>query len=160
MAVQLDKSVVWRELENELFAVLGMVNARNEARTAGIVYIVHGNKFYISTGNKSWKAHHIRGNPNISVTIPIAKRIPFLPWIKIPAATITFSGKATVFEPNMVDRDILHNLLRGMEEDLEKLADLCVIEVVPEGDFITYGIGIRLMQMRDQELARGRAPVS
>jgi len=34
-----------------------------------------------------------------------------------------------------------------------------VLEIEPTGDFITYGIGVSLMQMRFPEKARGRAPV-
>jgi len=31
---------------------------------------------------------------------------------------------------------------------------------VPEGEFVTYGIGVRLIEMRDPNKARGRAPVN
>jgi hypothetical protein len=34
-----------------------------------------------------------------------------------------------------------------------------LIEVTPVNDFLTYGIGVSLLQMRDHEQARGRAPV-
>jgi hypothetical protein len=159
MANQLTSELVWNVLEGEIFGVLGMVNSRGEARPAGIVYIVSGNRLYISTGKDSWKAHHIQGNHNISMTIPIAKRIPIMPWIKIPAATITFSGSARVFDPNQVDRELLPALYQGLEEDAEKLAETCVIEVDPVGDFVTYGVGVSLMEMRDPALARGRASV-
>jgi hypothetical protein len=36
----------------------------------------------------------------------------------------------------------------------------CLIEVVPEGEFVTYGVGVSLQKMRDPDLARGRVPVS
>jgi hypothetical protein len=146
-------------LEKELFAVLGMVTAKREARTVGIVYIVHNRRLYISTGKDSWKARHVQGNPNVSLTVPIAKRVPLMPWIKIPAATITFSGVATVWEPGTLDPVILHALFRGLEKDEEMVASTCVIEVEPRNEFITYGVGIPLMAMRDSEKARGRAPV-
>ena len=35
-----------------------------------------------------------------------------------------------------------------------------VIEIVPEGEFVTYGIGVPLMKMRDPAIARGRAPAA
>ena len=92
MSQQLTSQQVWEVLEKELFAVLGMVTAKGQARTIGIVYIVHDRKLYIATGQDTWKARHVRNNPNVSLTVPIAKRIPIMPWIKIPAATITFSG--------------------------------------------------------------------
>jgi len=72
-----------KAIENELFAVLGMVTRDQESRTVGIVYIVNDRKFYIGTGLKTWKARHIKDNPNVSLTIPIAKRVPVMPWIKI-----------------------------------------------------------------------------
>ena len=151
---------VWDVLKKELFAVLGMVTAKGEARTVGIVYTAHDKKIYIATGKDTWKACHTRSNPNVSITVPIAKRIPFLPWIKIPAATITFSGKATVLEPEKVGKDVLFALLRGLAEDQEWLATMCMIEIEPVGHFITYGVGVRMMEMRDTTKARGRAPVA
>ncbi len=94
------------------------------------------------------------------MTVTIPKRIPFLTWIKIPAATITFSGIATVIDPEQAGRELLHSLLRGMETDMEMLATMCVIEVQPVGDFITYGVGVPLMTMRHPEKARGRTPAA
>jgi hypothetical protein len=151
---------VWTELKKELFAVLGMVTPKGEARTIGIVYIVHDRKLYIATNKDSWKARHIQRNPHVSLTVPIPKRIPFLPWIKIPAATITFSGIAAVLEPQNLGQDILHALLQGTEKDTQKLAGMAVLEVEPAGEFITYGVGIPLMEMRFPEKARRRAPVA
>ena len=113
MTQQLSSEQVWDVLKKELFAVLGMVTAKGEARTVGIVYTVHDRKIYIATGKDSWKARHTQNNPNVSLTVPIAKRIPFLPWIKIPAATITFSGKALVLAPKDVSADVKYALLRG-----------------------------------------------
>jgi hypothetical protein len=39
------------------------------------------------------------------------------------------------------------------------LASTVVLEVEPKGEFVTYGVGIPLMQMRFPDEARGRAPV-
>ncbi|MFN2233270.1 MAG: pyridoxamine 5'-phosphate oxidase family protein [Anaerolineales bacterium] len=157
---ELTSEQVWTELKKEIFAVLGMVTAKGEARTIGIVYAVSHQKIYIATGKDSWKARHTRNNPHVSITVPIAKRIPFLPWIKIPAATITCSGIAKVLEPKDVEKDTLYALLRGLTEDQERMATMCVIEIEPVGDFITYGVGVRMIEMRDTTKARGRVPVS
>ena len=114
MALQLTAEQVWNELNKELFAVLGMVNSKGEARTVGIVYIMHHHKLYISTEKEAWKIRHIQANPHVSITVPIAKRIPILPWIKIPQATITFSGTAKVLDAKNVQGDILHALFHGL----------------------------------------------
>jgi hypothetical protein len=157
MSLQLSREIVWQEMQKELFAVLGMVTETGEARTIGVVYILQDQKLYILTGEDTWKARHIRQNPSVSITVPIPKRIPFLPWIKIPSATISFAGRASVIEAEKVGQDVLHGLMRGQESDREKLATMCVIEIEPVGDFITYGVGIPVMTMREPEKARGRA---
>ncbi len=151
--------IVWKAIENELFAVLGMVTRDQESRTVGIVNIVNDRKFYIGTGLKTWKARHIKDNPNVSLTIPIAKRVPVMPWIKIPQATITFAGKAVIIPGPDTPADLAHSVFRHKADDQEFMKENCLIEVTPAGEFITYGVGIPLMQMREPELSRGRAPV-
>lgn len=159
MTAKLTSEQVWQALEKELFAVIGMVTANNEARTVGIVYVVREQKLYIGTGKDTWKVKHIAQNPHVSLTVPIAKRIPLMPWFKVPAATITFCGRARVLSAEETPKEILEAVFRGMASDPERMASSCLIEVIPEKDFVTYGVGVSLMQMRDPELARGRAPV-
>ena len=151
---------VWDAIHKELFAVLSMVTREGESRSVGIVYIVKDRKLYIGTDTKSWKAKHIKNNPNVSMTIPIPKRIPLLPWIKIPQATISFSGTAKVFPALGADSELLRAVYRHFAEDQDLLAENSLIEVTPQDDFITYGVGIPLMKMMNPELAQGRAPVS
>ena len=160
MTIELSTEQIWKAIEKELFAVLGVVTAKNEARTAGVVYIVRDRKLYIATGMDTWKARHVAANPHVSVTIPIAKRIPVMPWIKIPAATITFAATGRVLAVQEVSPDLLRAIFRDTADNKELMADSCLIEVTPEKDFVTYGIGIPLMQMRFPEKARGRAPVN
>lgn len=160
MNVNLTSEQVWQELEKQLFAVLGMVNAHNEARTIGMVYVARNRKIYMVTGKDAWKARHIKQNPHVSITVPIAKRIPFLPWVKIPAATITFAGLAALHTVDEMDGGLLNALLRGLENDPEMREKSCIIEVEPVQEFITYGIGVPLMTMRTPDKARGRVSVN
>lgn len=160
MPIQLSSEQVWQAIEKELFAVVGMVTARQEARTAGVVYVVRDRKLYVATGADTWKARHIAANPNVSVTIPIAKRIFFMPWMKVPAATITFAGTARVLNAKDAPRELLAAIFRGMANDDKMVAESCLIEITPIKEFVTYGVGVSLMQMRDPEQARGRAPAS
>jgi len=156
---EISTTQIWEQLNKQLFAVLGVVTKKNEARTVGIVYIVEDGKLYISSKKQAWKVRHIAQNPHVSLTVPIHKRIPFMPWIKIPSATITFSGQATLMAYSDVSAEIIRKLFQGMEFSAEEQADLRIIEVTPVGDFITYGVGVSMMEMRDQEKARGRVAV-
>jgi hypothetical protein len=159
MPIALSSAQVWKVLEREIFAVLATVNSRGQPRTAGIVYAVKARTLYIATGLSSYKARNVERNPHVSLTVTVAKRIPFLPWIKIPAATITFQGLGRLRPANTVGADLQKRLLGGLKVEQPSLADLCFIEVTPAGEFVTYGIGVPMMTMRSPEAARGRAPV-
>ena len=159
MPIALNSDQVWRALEGQIFAVLATVNAKGRPRTAGIVYAVKDRTLYIATGLSSYKARNVQRNPHVSLTVTVDKRIPFLPWIKIPPATITFQGLARLRPADSVGADLRKLLLRGLKAGKESLADLGFIEVTPVGEFVTYGIGVPLMTMRSPEAARGRAPV-
>lgn len=159
MSTLLSSEQVWKEINREIFAVIGMVTAHHESRTVGVIYVVRNGRLYIASGKEAWKVKHIAQNPHVSLTIPIHKGIPFMPWIKIPAATITFSGVARILDPQETPTEIVQAIFRDMAENESLMAESCLIEVTPVKDFVTYGIGIPMMQMRDPERARGRAPV-
>ena len=151
---------VWEEIKKQVFAVLGFVSRNGEARTAGICYVVQGQELFIATGRTSWKTRHIEGNPNVSLTVTIPKRIPLLPWIKIPPATVTFQGRATVCGVEEISGEIQRSLLRSLELDPDTRKKTCIIRVTPSGEFVTYGVGVPLLTMKHPEQARGRAPVA
>lgn len=151
---------VWETLEKHVFAVLAYVTPAGEARSAGVVYIVADRRFYISTGTDSWKVRHIRENPNVSLTVTIPKRLPFLPFIRIPAAVATCQGTAEILSVDEVDAAIVARLYRGMEVTEEIRSNTSVIKVAPRDDFVTYGIGVSLARMRNPEDAQGRVPVA
>jgi hypothetical protein len=159
MPASLTTQQVWREVERASFAVLGMVSARGHARSAGIVYMVRDRHLFFGSDRSAWKVRHIQGNPNVSLTVTIPKRLPLLPWIKIPAATITFQGTAHVHALDAVPAEIPQTLFHGLEMTSEQVAEACIIEVEPAGRFLTYGIGVSLAKMRVPEDATGTAPV-
>lgn len=160
MPAKITTDQVWDAIEKEVFAVVGMVTATGQARTVGIVYTTNQRKLYFITGSETWKARHISANRHVSVTIPIAKRIPFLPWIRIPSATITFCGTAKVYPAVDASPTIIKPLFGPLPEDSQMIEESCIIEITPEKDFITYGVGIPLMHMRLPEKARGQVAVA
>ena len=153
---QLSTDLVWKEVGKHLFAVLSYVNPKGQARSAGMVYAVKNRRVYMNTLGTSWKAKHIRRNPNVALNVTIPKRIPVLPWIKIPQATIAFSGEATVVDAADADREVVSALIRA---GAKVVAGMSIIEVEPTGHFMTYGVGVPLLDMRDPEKARSRVPV-
>ena len=55
-------------------------------------------------------------------------------------------------------RPLLKQLAPLLPEERQHSA--AIIEVIPEGTFVTYGIGVSLMRMRDPVAARARVPVA
>lgn len=154
---ELTRDDVWKAIAGENFMVIGMVSARGEARTAGVMHFVEDGRLWLTTNLREWKARHIDANPSVSVTVPIAKRIPFVPWVKIPAATITFAGEAHVVPVDQLLDAATHALLHGLDlGDESERGGLVGVVVRPTGDFVTYGVGVSILGMRDTELARGR----
>lgn len=148
---------VWQEVERQMFAVLGHVTPKGEPRTSGIVYTVRARQLYLGVYRESWKPRHIARNPSVSVTVTVPKRIPFLPWIKIPPATITFQGTAEVMPFEQSDPEIQRQVLDGVQHAAGAPMDM--IRIKPEGEFLTYGIGVSMNTMRRPHDAAGRAPV-
>jgi hypothetical protein len=149
---------VWEALDRSFFGVLAFVNRKGHPRTSGICYAVHRRSLYVSTDKSMWKVRHITANPNVSMTVTIPKRVPFLPFIKVPPATITFRGEAQILEVKDIEPSVFERLGRGGERDPEVLKNTAVIRIIPRGEFVTYGIAMPITQMRKHEQAHGRAP--
>lgn len=160
MPAPISTALVWSEISRRCFAVLSYVTPRAEARSAGVVYVVRDERLYIRTDTDSWKARHIRLNPSVALNVTIPKRVPFMPWIRIPEATIAFGGTARVIDGDTADADLAQALARATGHEVESLAGICFIEVTPAGHFATYGVGVSLLDMRHPAKARGRVAVA
>lgn len=148
---------VWRAIDDGIFGVLAFVNAHGQPRSAGVCYVVDNRSLLISSERNAWKVRHIAANPHVSMTVTIPKRVPFMPFIKVPAATITFHGVAEVLSATDVDESVVKRLMGGLDFERDVLDDTAIIRVVPMGEFVTYGIAMPMMQMRKPEEAKDRA---
>ena len=150
---------VWRALEKASFAVIGHVNAAGEPRSSGVVYGTADRRLYVAVAADGWKAREIVSGKDVAVTVPVRRGGILSLLVPIPPATITFHARATVHPAGSLD-------IGSVSKDLERLvpearkAGSCIIELVPEGRFLTYGIGVSLMDMRDPAVAIARVPVS
>ena len=159
MSASVTRDVVWRHVENNNFAVLGWVNDRCEPRSAGIVYTVHDHQLLIATDGEAWKARHIAANPAVSVTVAIPRRVPLMPWFKVPAATATFQGEAKLHDQHELLPAAIAPLFKGHKLTPEAMRRTRIIRVVPQGHFVTYGVGVSLLAMRKPAEAVARLPV-
>jgi hypothetical protein len=150
---------VWREIASRSFLVLSYVTPSGDPRSAGVMYTAIGRKLYIVTGADSWKARHITSDGRVAVTVPVRRGGILSLVAPIPPATISFHAAAMVHGPDSAAvRPIVERL--GALLPPERRASVAVIEVIPDGTFTTYGVGVPLSKMRDTEAARARVPVT
>jgi hypothetical protein len=156
---RLTSEQVWGEVARASFAVLGYVTPSGEPRSSGVVYKTVGGRLYVAVAPDGWKARHIAMSGRAAVTVPV-RRGGFLSLlVPIPPATVSFHGTAIVHPSGSPQVD-------GLMEELapllptERQNSASIIEIVPEGTFVTYGLGVSLIQMRDPAIACARVIVA
>jgi hypothetical protein len=149
---------VWRAIAKGSFAIVGYTTPANDPRSSGVIYKVLGRRLFVAVAQDSWKAKHIPASGRVAVTVPVRRGGLLSLVAPIPPATISFHATARVHTAGSAE---VAPLLKELAPLLpkERRSDSCIIEIVPEGMFVTYGIGVSLKSMRDPDAARGRVPV-
>jgi hypothetical protein len=148
---------VWSTLGKASFAVMSHVTASGEPRSSGVVFGIDGHHVLVVVSADSWKARTIKDGQVVAFTVPIRRGGLLSLVAPIPPAAINFHARAKVGEPCMLDRECLPPKFARLLPPMTTPS--CVIELTPEGSFLTYGVGVSLMKMRDPELATARVPV-
>jgi hypothetical protein len=153
-----DSDAVWRALAKASFAVVSHVNPAGEPRSSGVVYGTEDRRLYVAVAADGWKARHIVTGQDVAVTVPVRRGGIVALLVPIPPATITFHARATVHPAGSLDITSVSKGLAKLVPEARK-AGSCIIELVPDGRFLTYGIGVSLMDMADPARALARVPV-
>jgi hypothetical protein len=159
MAARLTSEQVWHALGKASFAVLGYVTPAEEPRSSGVVYKSIGRRLYVAVASDSWKARHIAASRRVAVTVPVRRGGLLSLVAPIPPATISFHATAIVHPAGSPQvRPLLKEL--GSLLPVERRTSACIIEILPEGAFLTYGLDVSLSKLRDPAAARARVPVT
>jgi len=150
---------VWRHIAKASFAVLSHVTPSGEPRSSGVVYRTLGRRLYVAVAPDSWKARHVAIDGKVSVTVPVRRGGVLALLMPIPPATVSFHGNAIVHPAGSPQVGPLLEEL-GSLLPAERRASAAIIEIEPEGAFVTYGIGVSLSKMRDPAAARARVPAA
>jgi len=158
-AQRIGSTVVWKAIERAAFAVLAHVTPGGEPRSTGVVYGAAGHRIYVAVAPGSWKARHIADGDRVSLTVPVRRGGLLALLFPIPPATISLHARVAVHAPGSVDlASISPNLARLVPASRRGTA--CILELVPEGTFLTYGIGVSLTDLADPARAMARVPVA
>jgi hypothetical protein len=159
VASRLTGEQVWRGLAKASFAVLSYVTPAGEPRSSGVVYKAIGRRLYVGAPCDSWKAKHVAATGRAAVTVPVRRGGLLSLVATIPPATISFHGAAIVHPPGSPQASGLLKELGSLIPKERRAVD-SVIEIVPEGAFLTYGVGVSLPKMLDVTAALARVPVT
>jgi hypothetical protein len=150
---------VWDRVAKESFAVISHVTPNGAPRSSGVLYKVIGRRLYVAVAPEGWKARHIAADGRVAVTVPVRRGGILSLVAPIPPATISFHGTAVVHPAGSPEVGALSEAL-GSLLPAERRDAASIVEVVPEGAFLTYGVGVPLLKLRTPATARARVPVT
>jgi len=151
--------LVWQKLASSSFAVIGYVTPGGAPRSSGVVYTTVGKRLYTAVAPDSWKARHIAASKRVSVTVPVRRGGILSLVLPIPPATISFHAAAIAHPSGSLKLASISRQLESMvPADRRKAA--VVIELTPEGDFLTYGLGVPLMDMQKPQRSQAAVPAT
>ena len=157
MAARLTTEQIWHQLAKGSFAVLSHVTPAGSPDPAA-------SSTRPSDGGCTSRPLPTAGRPGtprgrVAVTVPVRRGGLLSLVAPIPPATVSFHATAIVHQADSPEvRSVLKELASLLPA--ERQASACIIEVIPEGFFVTYGVGVSLMRMRDPAAARARVPVT
>jgi hypothetical protein len=142
LAAQVKKAILHRH-----FCVLATASPDGIPHAVGVQYDFVGGYLYFITYEDTKKVRNIRGNPNVAVSIPVAK------YPLAPPFSVQFQGTAIILAPD--DSEILALLKSGKLKKITghgvlKQPGGCFIQVTPGRKIHAYGLGIpALTLLRD-----------
>jgi Pyridoxamine 5'-phosphate oxidase len=150
---------VWGAIEKASFAYLAHVTPAGEPRVSGVTFRSAGHRLYVATAPDSWKARHIEASGRVAVVVPVRRGGILSLLLPLPPATISFQAKAVVDPAGPLGEvgSVPEQLVSVTPNERKALAR--VIELSPEGEFLTYGLGVSLMDMMRPTIAQARVPV-
>jgi hypothetical protein len=158
VGLSLSADQIWRAIAKASFAVVSYTTPAKDPRSSGVMYKALGRRLFVAVAPDSWKAKHIPASGRVAVTVPVRRGGLLSLVAPIPPATISFHASARVHTAGSPE---VAPLLKELAPLLptERRSTSSIIEIVPEGRFLTYGIGVSLKSMRDPVAARAHVPV-
>jgi hypothetical protein len=149
---------VWRALGKASFAIISHVTPSGDPRSSGVVYGIAGGHLYFAVAPQSWKAREIRDGQPVAVTVPVRRGGLLSLVVPIPPATVSFHARAIVHPANSIDLGAVSKRLESLVPKERRTA--IIIELVPEGSFLAYGIGVSLREMANPVAALAHVPIA
>lgn len=140
-------------IKKNMWLVLSTVDKEGQPHSSVVMYQSDGYDIYFETGENTLKARNIRVNNKISVTIPFRKNF-FHKIIPAPPAELHFKATAEfTSKDNEKAKKIMAKVLKY--EEKAGIEDGTIwIKIIPSNIISTFGVGVKLLDMRKPEKAR------
>ena len=139
-------------LRKNIWLVLSTVNENNRPHSCVVVYQSDGYKITVLTGSDTVKVKNIKKNDKVSVTIPFRKNF-FHKLIPAPPAELHFSATAEIVPKGDEEARKIYNKFLKHAENSGVDEDSIFIKITPSNTIHTYGVGIKLLELRKPEKA-------
>lgn len=159
MSAAVDSDLVWRQIERASFGVLSYVVRGSEPRSSGVTYATVGRRLYIAVAPDSWKARQIESGQLVSVVVPIRTGGLLGYLLTLPPATVMFRARVRVRPIGSIDLGAVSGTLASALRRLRHTSNV-ILELLPQGRFLTYGVGVSVLAMRDPALAQASVPTN
>ena len=147
------RNEVMNILKKKNWLVLSTVDENNVSHSSVVVYQSDGKKIYLMTGKNTIKARDIRINNKVSITIPFWKNF-FHKILPAPPAELCFTAFAEIKPFDDEEAKQIFAKYLKYQENVENVDENIWIKITPQKKIYTYGVGIKLLQMRNPEKAR------
>jgi hypothetical protein len=150
---------VWHAIEKASFAVISHVTPAGKPRSSGVGFAAKGRRLYVVTAADSWKARQLCDGDEVAVTVLIRRGGLLSLVAPIPPATVSFHARVTVHPAGSFSiESVPGKLVSHLPPERRRTG--CLLELVPDGDFLAYGLGVSLLGMAKPEAALAHVPVS
>ncbi len=149
---------VWKEVGKQSFMILSHVTPAGQPRSSGVVYRAMGHRLYVVVGSDSLKARQIAEGQRVALTIPVRRGGPLSLVVPLPPGTISFHARVSALRTG-ADFDIttVSKVFKLMPADERRTT--VVLELEPECEFMTWGVGVSLRKLSDPVGARAHVAV-
>jgi len=140
-------------LRGRSFAVLSTADNQSRPHSAGIVYAVapQGADIYVMTRTHLMKARNIISNPNVSLVVPLSRR---LLWF-LPPPCIQFQGTAEILDrthpggKHAFESFFLGRTILKMYREFERRGEtrVCFLRIKPGPVVFAYAVGSPIWQL-------------
>ncbi|MFX1496966.1 MAG: pyridoxamine 5'-phosphate oxidase family protein [Promethearchaeota archaeon] len=140
-------------IKKNMWLVLSTVDKEEQPHSSVVMYQSDGHDMYFETGENSLKARTIKINNKISVTIPFRKNF-FHKIIPAPPAELHFKAIAEfISKDDEKAKEIMTKIIK-YDEKAGVQEKSVWIKIVPSNIISTFGVGVKLLDMRKPEKAR------